>query len=71
VRIKRGQTLSSRDVYIARNEFTIGIKWNLKRGSFRVQGDTIDIICPIWIRLPGTLFGDKIEEIESFEMKNR
>jgi excinuclease ABC subunit B len=71
VRIKRGQTLSRQGfLHSLVNSLYTRDQYEFKRGSFRVQGDTIDINLPYLdygYRI--TFFGDEIEEIESFEMK--
>ena len=71
VRIKRGQTLSRQGFLLSLvNSLYTRDQFEFKRGSFRVQGDTIDINLPYLdygYRI--TFFGDQIEEIESFEMK--
>jgi len=71
VRIKRGQTLSRQAfLHSLVNSLYFRDQFEFKRGSFRVQGDTIDINLPYLdygYRI--TFFGDEIEEIESFEMK--
>jgi excinuclease ABC subunit B len=71
VRIKRGQTLSRQGfLHSLVNSLYTRDQFEFKRGSFRVQGDTIDINLPYLdygYRI--TFFGDQIEEIESFEMK--
>ena len=72
VRIKRGQTLSRQGfLHSLVNSLYSRDQIEFKRGSFRVQGDTIDINLPYLdygYRI--TFFGDQIEEIESFEMKS-
>ena len=71
VRIKRGQTLSRQGfLHSLVNSLYFRDQLEFKRGSFRVQGDTVDINLPYLdygYRI--TFFGDQIEEIESFEMK--
>jgi excinuclease ABC subunit B len=71
VRIKRGQTLSRQGfLHSLVNSLYSRDQLEFKRGSFRVQGDTVDINLPYLdygYRI--TFFGDQIEEIESFEMK--
>jgi excinuclease ABC subunit B len=71
VRIKRGQTLSRQGfLHSLVNSLYTRDQLEFKRGSFRVQGDTVDINLPYLdygYRI--TFFGDQIEEIESFEMK--
>jgi excinuclease ABC subunit B len=72
VRIKRGQTLSRQGfLHSLVNSLYNRDQLEFKRGSFRVQGDTVDINLPYLdygYRI--TFFGDQIEEIESFEMKS-
>jgi excinuclease ABC subunit B len=71
VRVKRGQTLSRQGfLHSLVNSLYSRDQIEFKRGSFRVQGDTVDINLPYLdygYRI--TFFGDQIEEIESFEMK--
>ena len=71
VRIKRGQTLSRQGfLHSLVNSLYTRDQFEFKRGSFRVQGDTIDINLPyLDYGYRVTFFGDEIEEIESFEMK--
>jgi len=72
IRIERGQD-------IGRNHFLHGLvhaqymrsQGEFARGSFRVNGDTVDINLPyldFGYRI--TFFGDEIEEIESFEIES-
>jgi excinuclease ABC subunit B len=72
IRVERGQD-------IGRNHFLHGLvhaqymrsQGEFARGSFRVNGDTVDINLPyldFGYRL--TFFGDEIEEIESFEIES-
>ena len=72
VRITRGQTLSRQGfLHSLVNSLYNRDQLEFKRGSFRVQGDTVDINLPYLdygYRI--TFFGDQIEEIESFEMKS-
>ena len=72
VRIKRGQTLSRQGfLHSLVNSLYTRDQFEFKRGSFRVQGDTIDINLPyLDYGYRVTFFGDEIEEIESFEMKS-
>ncbi|MEO6960979.1 MAG: excinuclease ABC subunit UvrB [Puia sp.] len=71
VRIKQGQTISRQGfLHALVNALYFRDQFEFKRGSFRVQGDTVDINLPYLdygYRI--TFFGDQIEEIESFEMK--
>jgi excinuclease ABC subunit B len=71
VRIKRGQTMSRQGfLHSLVNSLYSRDQFEFKRGTFRVQGDTVDINLPYLdygYRI--TFFGDTIEEIESFEMK--
>jgi excinuclease ABC subunit B len=71
VRIKRGQTISRQGfLHSLVNSLYTRDQFEFKRGSFRVQGDTIDINLPyLDYGYRVTFFGDEIEEIESFEMK--
>jgi excinuclease ABC subunit B len=71
VRIKRGQTISRQGfLHALVNSLYYRDQFEFKRGSFRVQGDTIDINLPyLDYGYRVTFFGDQIEEIESFEMK--
>jgi excinuclease ABC subunit B len=71
VRIKRGQTLSRQGfLHSLVNSLYSRDQLEFKRGSFRVQGDTVDINLPyLDYGYRVTFFGDQIEEIESFEMK--
>jgi excinuclease ABC subunit B len=72
VRIKLGQTISRQGLLHALvNSLYARDQFEFKRGTFRVQGDTIDINLPYLdygYRI--TFFGDQIEEIESFELKS-
>ncbi len=72
IRIQRGQD-------IGRNQFLHGLvhaqymrsQGEFARGSFRVNGDTVDINLPyldFGYRI--TFFGDEIEEIENFEIES-
>ena len=71
VRIKRGQTIIPPGIFAFTRQFLYSRdQLEFKRGTFRVQGDTVDINLPYLdygYRI--TFFGDQIEEIESFEMK--
>ncbi len=71
VRIKKGQTLSRQGfLHSLVNALYSRDQIEFKRGSFRVQGDTVDINLPyLDYGYRVTFFGDQIEEIESFEMK--
>src|ERR1700675_4828196 len=72
VRIKRGQTISRQGfLHALVNSLYSRDQYEFKRGTFRVQGDTIDINLPYLdygYRI--AFFGDQIEEIESFELKS-
>src|ERR1700748_63142 len=72
VRIKRGQTISRQGfLHALVNSLYSRDQFEFKRGTFRVQGDTIDINLPYLdygYRI--AFFGDQIEEIESFELKS-
>jgi excinuclease ABC subunit B len=72
IRIERGQD-------IGRNHFLHGLvhaqymrsQGEFARGSFRVNGDTVDINLPyLDFGYRVTFFGDEIEEIESFEIES-
>jgi excinuclease ABC subunit B len=71
VRVKAGQTISRQGfLHALVNSLYSRDQFEFKRGTFRVQGDTIDINLPYLdygYRI--TFFGDQIEEIESFELK--
>src|SRR5665213_365981 len=71
VRIKQGQTISRQGfLHSLVNALYFRDQFEFKRGSFRVQGDTVDINLPYLdygYRI--TFFGDQIEEIERIEMK--
>src|SRR6195256_980500 len=71
VRIRQGQTVSRQGfLHSLVNSLYSRDQFEFKRGTFRVQGDTIDINLPYLdygYRI--AFFGDQIEEIESFEMK--
>jgi excinuclease ABC subunit B len=71
VRVKRGQTISRQGfLHALVNSLYSRDQFEFKRGSFRVQGDTIDINLPyLDYGYRFTFFGDQIEEIESFELK--
>src|SRR5579864_3940037 len=72
VPIKRGQTISRQGfLHALVNSLYSRDQFEFKRGTFRVQGDTIDINLPYLdygYRI--AFFGDQIEEIESFELKS-
>jgi excinuclease ABC subunit B len=72
VRIKRGQTMSRQGfLHSLVNSLYSRDQFEFKRGTFRVQGDTVDINLPyLDYGYRVTFFGDTIEEIESFEMKS-
>jgi excinuclease ABC subunit B len=72
VRIKRGQTISRQGfLHALVNSLYSRDQFEFKRGTFRVQGDTIDINLPyLDYGYRVTFFGDQIEEIESFELKS-
>ncbi|HEY4155858.1 MAG TPA: excinuclease ABC subunit UvrB [Puia sp.] len=71
IRIKRGQTISRQGfLHGLVNSLYTRDQFEFKRGSFRVQGDTVDINLPyLDYGYRVTFFGDQIDEIESFEMK--
>src|SRR6201995_2663850 len=72
VRIKRGQTISRQGfLHALVNSLYSRDQFEFKRGTFRVQGDTIDINLPYLdygYRI--SFFGDEVESIESFELKS-
>src|ERR1700722_17994187 len=72
IRIKRGQTISRQGfLHALVNSLYSRDQFEFKRGTFRVQGDTVDINLPYLdygYRI--AFFGDQIEEIESFELKS-
>src|SRR5882757_1486949 len=72
VRIREGQTISRQGfLHSLVNSLYNRNQEEFKRGSFRVKGDTVDINLPYLnygYRI--TFFGDTIEEIESFDVKN-
>src|SRR3984885_9777287 len=72
VRIKRGQTISRQGfLHALVNSLYSRDQFEFKRGTFRVQGDTIDINLPYLdygYRI--AFFDDQIEEIESFEFNS-
>src|SRR5450432_3913092 len=72
VRIKRGQTISRQGfLHALVNSLYSRDQFEFKRGTFRVQGDTIDINLPyLDYGYRVTFFGDQIEEIESFELRS-
>jgi len=72
VRIKRGQVISRQGfLHALVNSLYYRDQLEFKRGSFRVQGDTIDINLPyLDYGYRVSFFGDQIEEIESFELKS-
>ena len=70
VRVKRGQTLSRQGfLHSLVNSLYSRNQIDFKRGTFRVQGDTVDINLPyLDYGYRFTFFGDEVEEIESFEL---
>ena len=72
VRIKLGQTISRQGfLHALVNSLYSRDQFEFKRGTFRVQGDTIDINLPyLDYGYRVTFFGDQIEEIESFELRS-
>lgn len=72
IRIQPGQTISRQGfLHSLVNSLYIRSQGDFKRGSFRVQGDTVDINLPYLdygYRI--SFFGDEIEEIESIDVKN-
>ena len=71
VRINRGQTISRQGfLHALVNALYSRDQLEFKRGTFRVQGDTVDINLPyLDYGYRFTFFGDQIEEIESFELR--
>ncbi|HEX4851788.1 MAG TPA: DEAD/DEAH box helicase family protein, partial [Puia sp.] len=71
IRIKEGQTISRQGfLHSLVNSLYSRSQGEFGRGSFRVQGDTVDINLPyVDFGYRVTFFGDEIEEIESFELK--
>ena len=71
VRIREGQTISRQGfLHSLVNSLYTRNQYEFKRGTFRVQGDTVDINLPYLdhgYRI--SFFGDQIEEIESFELQ--
>src|SRR5450631_223823 len=72
VRIKLGQTISRQGfLHALVNSLYSRDQFEFKRGTFRVQGDTIDINLPyLDYGYRVSFFGDDIEEIESFDVKS-
>src|SRR5207248_10215753 len=70
VRIKRGQTISRQGfLHALVNSLYSRDQFEFKRGTFRVQGDTIDINLPYLdygYRI--AFFGDEIETIETLDI---
>ncbi|HVM87354.1 MAG TPA: excinuclease ABC subunit UvrB [Puia sp.] len=70
IRIKEGQTISRQGfLHALVNSLYSRSQGDFARGTFRVQGDTIDINLPYMdygYRI--SFFGDDIEEIESFDI---
>ena len=70
VRIREGQTISRQGfLHSLVNSLYTRNQYEFKRGTFRVQGDTVDINLPYLdhgYRI--SFFGDQIEEIESFDL---
>jgi len=71
VRINRGQVISRQGfLHSLVNALYNRDQFEFKRGSFRVQGDTVDINLPyLDYGYRVSFFGDQVEEIESFELK--
>lgn len=71
IRINRGDNFGrNRFLHALVNSLYTRSQLEFTRGSFRVQGDTVDINLPyldFGYRI--TFFGDEIEEIESFEIE--
>src|SRR6202790_45920 len=72
VRIKQGQIISRQGfLHSLVNSLYSRDQYEFKRGTFRVQGDTVDINLPyLDYGYRVAFFGDQIEEIESFELKS-
>jgi excinuclease ABC subunit B len=72
IRIREGQTISRQGfLHSLVNALYNRNQHEFKRGSFRVQGDTVDINLPYLdhgYRI--SFFGDQIEEIESFDLQS-
>jgi len=72
IRIREGQTISRQGfLHALVNSLYNRSQGDFGRGTFRVQGDTVDINLPyVDFGYRVTFFGDQIEEIESFELKS-
>ncbi|PWT75910.1 MAG: excinuclease ABC subunit B [Bacteroidetes bacterium] len=72
IRIKEGQTISRQGfLHSLVNSLYSRSQGEFGRGTFRVQGDTVDINLPyVDFGYRVTFFGDEIEEIESFELQS-
>ncbi len=72
IRIQPGQVISRQGfLHGLVNSLYVRSQGDFNRGSFRVQGDTVDINLPYLdygYRI--SFFGDEIEEIESIDVKN-
>ena len=72
IRISKGQVISRQGfLHSLVNALYSRSQEEFRRGTFRVKGDTVDINLPYMdygYRI--TFFGDEIEEIESFDVKN-
>jgi len=72
IRIGKGQVISRQGfLHSLVNSLYSRSQEEFRRGTFRVKGDTVDINLPYMdygYRI--TFFGDEIEEIESFDVKN-
>ncbi len=72
IRINKGQVISRQGfLHSLVNSLYSRSQEEFRRGTFRVKGDTVDINLPYMdygYRI--TFFGDEIEEIESFDVKN-
>lgn len=72
IRIQPGQVISRQGfLHSLVNSLYVRTQGDFNRGSFRVQGDTVDINLPYLdygYRI--SFFGDEIEEIESIDVKN-
>ena len=72
IRIKRGQVISRQGfLHSLVNSLYSRSQGEFGRGSFRVQGDTVDINLPyLDYGYRVSFFGDEIEEIESIDVTN-
>jgi excinuclease ABC subunit B len=72
IRVKEGQTVSRQGfLHALVNSLYNRSQGEFGRGTFRVQGDTIDVNLPyLDYGYRFSFFGDQIEEIESFDTKS-